>query len=64
MTGLKREGLALGIGAHLRVIGKGRRERYTPLAKATRAVLKAWLGLNAAQTTLGAVAQLTGAQLK
>jgi integrase len=43
MTGLKREDLVLGVGAHLRVIGKGRRERCTPLAKATRAVLKAWL---------------------
>jgi site-specific recombinase XerD len=43
MTGLKREDLVLGTGAHLRVIGKGRRERCTPLAKATRAVLKAWL---------------------
>jgi len=43
MTGLKREDLILGVGAHLRVIGKGRRERCTPLAKATRAVLKAWL---------------------
>jgi site-specific recombinase XerD len=43
MTGLKREDLALGTGAHLRVIGKGRRERCTPLAKATRAVLKSWL---------------------
>ena len=43
MTGLKREDLALGSGAHLRVIGKGRKERCTPLAKATRAVLKAWL---------------------
>jgi site-specific recombinase XerD len=43
MTGLKREDLVLGAGAHLRVIGKGRRERCTPLAKATRAVLKAWL---------------------
>jgi site-specific recombinase XerD len=43
MTGLKREDLLLGVGAHLRVIGKGRRERCTPLAKATRAVLKAWL---------------------
>jgi site-specific recombinase XerD len=43
MTGLKREDLVLGIGAHLRVIGKGRRERCTPLAKVTRAVLKAWL---------------------
>jgi site-specific recombinase XerD len=43
MTSLKREDLVLGAGAHLRVIGKGRRERCTPLAKATRAVLKAWL---------------------
>jgi site-specific recombinase XerD len=43
MTGLKREDLTLGAGAHLRVIGKGRRERCTPLAKTTRAVLKAWL---------------------
>jgi site-specific recombinase XerD len=43
MTILKREDLILGAGAHLRVIGKGRRERCTPLAKVTRAVLKAWL---------------------
>ena len=43
MTGLKREDLVLGVGAHLRVIGKGRRERCTPLAKVTRAVLKSWL---------------------
>jgi site-specific recombinase XerD len=43
MTGLKREDLVLGAGAHLRVIGKGRRERCTPLAKATRTVLKAWM---------------------
>lgn len=43
MTGLKREDLILGTGAHVRVIGKGRKERCTPLAKSTRAVLKAWL---------------------
>lgn len=43
MTGLKREDLVLGTGAHLRAIGKGRRERCTPLAIATLAVLKAWL---------------------
>ncbi len=43
MTGLKREDLIVGAGAHLRVIGKGRKERCTPLAKSTRAVLKAWL---------------------
>lgn len=43
MTGLKREDLILGAGAHLRVIGKGRKERCTPIAKSTLAVLKAWL---------------------
>lgn len=43
MTGLKREDLILGAGAHLRVFGKGRKERCTPIAKPTLAVLKAWL---------------------
>jgi site-specific recombinase XerD len=43
MTGLKREDLVLGAGAHVRVIGKGRKERCTPIAKSTLAVLKAWL---------------------
>ena len=43
MTGLKREDIILGVGAHVRVIGKGRKERCTPFAKSTLAVLKAWL---------------------
>jgi site-specific recombinase XerD len=43
MTGLKRADVTLGTGAHVRVIGKGRKERCTPLAKATVAVLKGWL---------------------
>jgi site-specific recombinase XerD len=43
MTGLKREDLILGAGAHVRVIGKGRKERCIPLARSTLAVLKAWL---------------------
>ena len=43
MTGLKRENLVLGTGAHVRVIGKGRKERCTPIAKSTLAVLKTWL---------------------
>jgi len=43
MTGLKRENIIFGTGAHIRVIGKGRKERCTPIAKATRRVLKAWL---------------------
>lgn len=43
ITGATREDLVIGTGAHVRVIGKGRKERCTPLAKPTVAVLKAWL---------------------
>jgi site-specific recombinase XerD len=43
ITGVKREDLVLGLGAHLRVLGKGRKERRTPLAKPTVTVLRAWL---------------------
>lgn len=43
LTSLQREDLHVGIGAHVRVIGKGRKERCTPLSKNTRAVLAAWL---------------------
>ena len=43
MTGLKRQDLVMGPGAHLQVFGKGRKERSTPLAKPTSMVLDAWL---------------------
>jgi site-specific recombinase XerD len=43
ITAATREDLSLGTGAHIRVMGKGRKERCTPLAKPTVAVLKAWL---------------------
>ncbi len=43
MTGLTRQDVTLGRGAHVRVIGKGRKERCVPLAKPTVAVMKAWL---------------------
>jgi site-specific recombinase XerD len=43
LTGLRQEDLHLGTGAHVRVIGKGRKERCTPLSKNTRAVLAAWV---------------------
>jgi site-specific recombinase XerD len=43
VTGLKREDIILGVGAHVRVIGKGRKERCTPITRSTLAVLKAWL---------------------
>jgi site-specific recombinase XerD len=43
MTGLTRDDVTLGTGAHVRVIGKGRKERCVPLAKPTVATLKTWL---------------------
>src|SRR6266852_6121847 len=43
LTGLRREDMHLRTAAHVRCVGKGRRERCTPLAKPTIAVLKAWL---------------------
>ena len=43
MTGLTRKDVTLSIGAHVRLIGKGRKDRCVPLAKPTVAVLKAWL---------------------
>jgi site-specific recombinase XerD len=43
LTGLQPRDLHLGTGAHVRVIGKGRKERCTPLSKNTRAVLAAWM---------------------
>ena len=43
LTGLERDGVILGTGSHVRVIGKGRKERCTPLSKQTSAVMRAWL---------------------
>jgi site-specific recombinase XerD len=43
ITGLRQRDVVLGSGAHVRCEGKGRKERCTPLAKSTAAVLKAWI---------------------
>jgi site-specific recombinase XerD len=43
LTSLRHEDLHVGTGAHVRVIGKGRKERCTPLSTNTRAVLTAWV---------------------
>ena len=43
LTGVRRGALFLGTGAHVRVLGKGRKERATPLTRQTTSVLKAWL---------------------
>jgi integrase/recombinase XerD len=43
MTNLCRENVVLGTGAHVRCMGKGRKERCTPLAKQAADALKLWL---------------------
>jgi site-specific recombinase XerD len=43
LISLSKEDVNLQTGAHVRVIGKGRKERCTPLAKRTIKVLQAWL---------------------
>jgi len=43
MTGLTCEDVTLGTGAHVDVVGKGRKQRVTPFSKQTAVVLKAWM---------------------
>jgi site-specific recombinase XerD len=43
LTGLCREDVTLGAGAHIQCVGKGRKQRCTPIAKTTRRVLEAWM---------------------
>lgn len=43
LTGLRNGDVELSTGAHVRCQGKGRKERCTPLAKNTVAVLRVWM---------------------
>ena len=43
LIGLDRDAIHLGVGAHVRCVGKGRKERCTPLSKPVRSALQAWL---------------------
>ena len=43
LTGLRNQDIELGTGPHVRCRGKGRKERSTPLARKTVAVMKAWM---------------------
>jgi site-specific recombinase XerD len=43
LTGLRNKDVELGVGAHLRCIGKGRKQRCTPLTRETVAVLRTWM---------------------
>lgn len=43
MTSLTHNDVVISAGAHVHVVGKGRKERCVPLAKPTVAVLKTWM---------------------
>jgi integrase/recombinase XerD len=43
LTGLRRQDIVLGKGAHVRCEGKGRKERCTPLTKSTVTVIAEWI---------------------
>jgi integrase/recombinase XerD len=43
LTSLRCENIVLGSGAHVQCLGKGRKQRCTPLRKDTVAVLRGWL---------------------
>jgi len=43
LTGLRRDDVTLNPPAHIKCVGKGRKERGTPLTKVARRVLQAWM---------------------
>ena len=43
ITAVRRQDVILGPGAHIHCVGKGRKERGTPLTKVARRVLQAWM---------------------
>jgi len=63
LADLTRQDVALGAGANVHTVGKGRKERRTPLVPATRAVLKAWLGERPGEPTDALFPTVTGGRL-
>jgi integrase/recombinase XerD len=51
LTGLTRADTHLGTGAHVSTVGKGRKQRITPLTPGTVVVLRAWLAAQPGQPT-------------
>jgi site-specific recombinase XerD len=43
LTGVRREDVTLGAGAHIHCVGKGRKERGTPITKTAGRVLESWM---------------------
>lgn len=63
LAGLTRQDIALGTGANIHTVGKGRKERHTPLMPAIRAVLKAWLAERDGEPTDPLFPTVTGGRL-
>jgi len=63
LTGLTCHDVTLTAGAHVHTLGKGRKERRTPLVPTTRAVLKAWLTERAGAPTDPLFPTTTGTHL-
>ena len=47
LAGLRRQDVELGVGAHVRCRGKGRKERCTPITKTTAEVVRVWMRTHA-----------------
>jgi integrase/recombinase XerD len=63
LTSLRQQDVSLGPGAYVRCEGKGRKERCTPLAKPTVAVLDAWINYQGKDTSHFLFPSTRGGQL-
>jgi integrase/recombinase XerD len=63
LIGLTRADVSLGVGAHVHCLGKGRKERATPLTKLTAQVLRGWLAEHAGGPNDPLFPTRTGARL-
>jgi len=63
LIGLRCADVHLGVGAHVSCLGKGRKQRITPLTKGMVAVLRAWLAERAGQAAEPLFTTCTGRAL-
>jgi integrase/recombinase XerD len=63
LTALRCRDLTFGTGASVYAVGKGRRDRHTPLTKATARLLRAWLHERRAQPDNPVFSTRTGGRL-
>jgi site-specific recombinase XerD len=63
LTSLDRDAVHLGAGAHVRCVGKGRKERCTPLTALARRTLQSWLKEPARKATAALFPNVHGGRL-